>query len=123
MKKMIYSLAILLLPVLATAQYINIPQYTSTPRSTNLDGGSGCKAGIFPNPGNGLVKVLFSKDSFIDGSVIVYDLTGRLVYQKNHLNLNPVSLDISNLQPGMYTAIFTSGNKKERIVEKIAIVK
>ena len=117
MKKIIYSIAILFMPVFAAAQY------TSIPKLANINGASGCTAGIFPKPGNGLIKVLFSKDSFIDASVIVYDLTGRQVYQKNHLTVNPVSLDISNLQPGMYTAIFTSANRLEKIIEKIVIAK
>jgi hypothetical protein len=69
-----------------------------------------------------LIKVFFSKDNFIDASVIVTDLTGKPVYQRAHLNMSPVALDLSKLPPGIYMAIFTSGNRQERINEKIVIL-
>ena len=78
---------------------------------------------ISPNPGNGQFNVLFAKNHDIYTTLVVYDNAGRMVYQKEHLNGNAAQIDLSQLQPGIYFAVFMANNRVDRITERIAIVK
>lgn len=117
MKKIIYIIAILLLPVVSFSQHKDIFNTAdqTPPAGRMID--------IFPNPGNGMFTVLFSKNNDIFANMVVYGNTGKQVYVKDHLNGNPVLVDLSHLQAGIYFLVFTSGDKNVRMTEKIAIVK
>jgi len=69
------------------------------------------------------LKVIFAKDDNLYNSMVVYNFKGDEVYAKLHLNVNPVQVDLSNLAPGTYWAVFTGNNKTERVVKQIAIIK
>ena len=116
MKKIIILSTIILVPFMAFTQYkegINSTNYQASPPVRAVM--------ISPNPGNGLFNVFFIKNFNTHTAMIVYDNTGKEVYVKEHLEANPVRIDLSHLQPGMYFAVFMPGN--EKITEKIIIAK
>jgi hypothetical protein len=76
---------------------------------------------IYPNPStDGKVNVVFDEQN---GSrdVMVSDVTGRIVRQ--YRNITNSSLQISNLETGMYTIHITNANTGATIVEKVIIKK
>jgi hypothetical protein len=116
MKKFFYIIVMLSLPV------IGFSQYQAASYSTDLKANDRVVQ-ISPNPGNGQFNVLFARNHDIYSSVIVYDNSGRTVYEKEHLNGNPVAIDISKLQAGIYFAVFMANNRMDRLTERLAIVK
>jgi hypothetical protein len=120
MKKLIYIIAMLSIPAMAFSQEQTVTQNTSY--STDYKTHNRVLE-ISPNPGNGQFNVLFAKNHDIYTSMFVCDNSGRMVYQKEHLNGNAIQIDLSHLQPGIYFAVFMANNRMERITERIAIVK
>ncbi len=55
---------------------------------------------IYPNPSNGLVTIKLD-DQFINSTIDVLDITGRIVYTET-LNNSEQSFDLSNLTKGRY---------------------
>ena len=121
MKKFVYiiSIAMLSLPAIVYAQ-CTAACYSPEVKSTSIDKSP---VQISPNPGNGQFNVLFAKNHDIYTSMTAYDNAGRVVYQKDHLNGNPVPVDLSNLQAGIYFVVFMANNRMERITQRVAIVK
>jgi hypothetical protein len=65
------------------------------------------KASVFPNPANDFITIeLFqsNKIAFIE----VFDMTGRIVISKDGLSLSKLTIDISGLESGNYSAVITS---------------
>lgn len=60
---------------------------------------------ISPNPTNGTVNVHFDKTG--SGSVEIYSLDGKLVYNKTFNESKELILDLSNLSKGIYSAKVT----------------
>ena len=116
MKKLYFNLALLALPAIAFCQ-------VDTSAAQEYAATASKAIGIYPNPSTGYVKIAFIKQNNPDISIMIFNSQGREVYEKLHLNINPAQLDLSFLQPGIYTAVFTCSNKTERIIEKIVIVK
>jgi len=116
MKKFAYIIAMLALPLEIFSQCTSAcysPEKLSTEKVVQIS----------PNPGNGQFHVLFAKNHDIYTNMTAYDNSGRIVFQKEHLNGNPVQVDLSHLQPGIYLMTFTANNRMEHITERVAIVK
>ena len=56
---------------------------------------------IYPNPSNGNVNIQPLLDFGI-GTIVIYDMNGREVYNKNTSLQNTVSLSVENLTTGLY---------------------
>ena len=121
MKKIIYIIiiAMLSLPAMVYSQ-CTAACYSPDAKDANLDIKP---VQISPNPGNGQFRILFAKNHDIYTSMTAYDNAGRIVYQKDHLNGNPVPVDLSNLQAGIYFVVFMANNRMERLTERVSIVK
>ncbi len=117
MKKFIYILALISVPFLAFSQYKEFPA------SNEMTGLAFNAVSIYPNPSTGQFKALFVKNNYIDASVVAYDNVGKRVYAKDHLNVNPVQIDLGNLQPGIYLLVFTAANRQEMTTQKVVIAK
>lgn len=76
---------------------------------------------IYPNPNNGSFNIEFNSDSNNEIKVNVHDIRGREVYQKSYSNngLFNESLELKNVQSGIYLVTVQDGAKKE--VKKIVI--
>ena len=68
---------------------------------------------IFPNPSDGVFSILNIKDH----DLLIYNLTGNIVYWKNSIQEN--LLNISDLEPGMY--IISIQREEQREIRKIII--
>lgn len=66
---------------------------------------------IYPNPAANSVNIV-AKDEIRNGQLLVYSLSGSLVYQASNLSGRQISLDIQDLQAGMYIAIVSEQNKQ-----------
>ena len=113
MKKMIYFLLITCLPAIAFSQTSFDKNEPTSQRVVQIS----------PNPGNGQFNVLFAKYHDIYTSMIAYDNTGKVVYEKQHLNGNPVYVDMSHLQSGVYFVVFMANNRMEHITERVILAK
>ena len=118
MKKYIYIIAMLALPAMVFSQCTTACYYTPEVKINDTKA-----VQISPNPGNGQFNVLFAKNHDIYTSMIAYDNAGRVVYEKEHLNGNPVPVDLSHLQAGIYFVVFMANNRMERVTETVSIVK
>jgi Secretion system C-terminal sorting domain len=61
---------------------------------------------IYPNPSTGIVKITSEKP--ID--LVIIDILSKIVFTTNNV-INDSSIDLSNLQKGIYFAKITDGNK------------
>ncbi len=58
---------------------------------------------VFPSPTNGKVTITLSSSSAGRlGGVKVFDITGRLVLEMNHIDNNEIQIDLSNYVSGVY---------------------
>jgi hypothetical protein len=73
---------------------------------------------IFPNPSNGNFSIVFT-DKYLSGTIKTYDAMASIVFQENFSDKNPVNLDFSNLNSGIYFITITTGNN--RICRKVII--
>lgn len=69
-----------------------------------------------PNPSYGVISI---KHNYNDANVTIIDMSGKVVYQASNIKTNQ-SLNIQNLQAGVYFIQFVSGNaiKTERFIMK-----
>lgn len=68
------------------------------------------KAKVFPNPSTGIFT--FTTESNFD--LVVTDITGKVVFTKNNMSNND-SVNLSNLQRGVYLAKLTTESAEETI--------
>ena len=61
---------------------------------------------IYPNPTKNLINLESNVLTNLD-QLFIYDITGKLVFQKSEINL-PYQIDVSNLESGYYTFKFQS---------------
>jgi hypothetical protein len=67
---------------------------------------------VWPNPGTGLYTIRVPMDA-LDGFVLgVYDLTGKIVFQKHYTGNHNITIDITDQAPGLY---ILHGTGKERV--------
>ncbi len=60
-----------------------------------------------PNPGSEYIDI--SSDFDID-MIRIFNITGRLVYEKESLTQTKIKISTENFQPGMYLIYLTSEN-------------
>jgi hypothetical protein len=72
---------------------------------------------VYPNPSPGWVSV--ESDQEIIASVGVYDLTGMVVYMKDHLYTKKTILPFTTLDDGIYFLRITSGRGRVQVVRLI----
>lgn len=68
---------------------------------------------IFPNPSNASALLTFGMPKSIDYTLVVSDLSGRVVYQSDatgETGLNQIEIPTSNLSNGAYTVKLEAGN-------------
>ena len=65
------------------------------------------KIALYPNPNNGVFDVTLSNNNIID-SVVVYDITGRLVFEQNNINNDLLRINLSESNAGIYTIVVKS---------------
>lgn len=68
------------------------------------------KISLYPNPSNGFITI----SSELDTDVTIFDVTGKVVYTKNKV-VNNETLNISNLQSGVYFAKLSSEGSDKTI--------
>ena len=117
MKKIYFNLAMLVLPAIAVCQTNENTFSTEeiTPAAKSI--------GIYPNPCKGVIKIAFPRQNNAQLSLVIFNSLGIEVYTKLHLPGNAAEADLSNLQNGIYTAVFTGSNKTEKIIERIVIAR
>jgi hypothetical protein len=64
---------------------------------------------IFPNPSEGIIYMNL-KNNTENATLKIFQLNGAVIFQKNQLNGNQFSLDISAFPNGMYMVELTDGN-------------
>ena len=76
---------------------------------------------LYPNPNNGSFTVSFNSNSSNDISIMVHDIRGREIANKNYSNtgLFEQTLQLNNAQAGVYLVTVKDGDRKE--VKKIII--
>lgn len=70
---------------------------------------------VYPNPATDVARIEFTAESFNNGSVSVYDITGRMVKEIDLMNIaigrNVVEIDVNDLQTGTYIVTMKLDNK------------
>jgi hypothetical protein len=76
---------------------------------------------LYPNPNNGIFNIQFTSTTGNEIKVNVHDLRGRAIFNKSYTNngLFNESLELSNVQSGIYMVTIEDGANKE--VKKIII--
>lgn len=76
---------------------------------------------LYPNPNNGIFNIQFTSTTGNDIKINVHDLRGRSIFNKSYNNngLFNESLELSNVQSGIYLVTIEDGANKE--VKKIII--
>ena len=76
---------------------------------------------IYPNPNSGNFNVQFSSNSNNEIKIVVHDLRGREIFANNYNNsgLFNESIQLNNVQSGIYLVTVQDGDRKE--VKKIII--
>jgi len=99
---------------------VNSKNFTITPSlATNEFGFTNFS--IYPNPNKGNFNVKFDSTTSNDISIIVNDIRGRSIFEKQYSNtgLFDQNLQLSNLESGVYLVTVKDGDKK--IVKRIVI--
>jgi subtilisin-like proprotein convertase family protein len=76
---------------------------------------------VYPNPNNGNFNIQFESTSSSGVKVMVHDMRGRLVFDRNFANQATFNqnIQLNNVQSGMYLLTVADGDRKE--VRKIVI--
>lgn len=83
------------------------------------------KVSVYPNPASELVQILYSNETAVNGSLQIFDISGKAVYRTmlppTYGNLQTVKCNPKLLgwQPGVYVALITVNEKN--VVQKIII--
>ncbi|MBA2612722.1 MAG: T9SS type A sorting domain-containing protein [Bacteroidetes bacterium] len=64
---------------------------------------------IYPNPNNG--KFDLTVDADYEKNIIVYDYTGKIVFEKNKISDRSINIDITNVAKGIYFVKIISDNQ------------
>jgi hypothetical protein len=68
---------------------------------------------LFPNPTTGQIKIEMTKE-IQHAELSIYNITGQLVFKNIINNVNPVSVDLSGQEAGMYYLEIINENKAYR---------
>ncbi|MCZ6521526.1 MAG: T9SS type A sorting domain-containing protein, partial [Bacteroidetes bacterium] len=67
---------------------------------------------IYPNPTNGKIKIVWGKSQWVNGQILIRDVSGRVVVNAERLVQNQImDLDMSQLQSGVYIVEFIANNR------------
>ncbi|MCD4793545.1 MAG: T9SS type A sorting domain-containing protein [Bacteroidales bacterium] len=68
---------------------------------------------IYPNPTNGVFTISCENSPFKKEirEILITDITGKIVYSKNHIDNNEITINISSEKSGIYFLKFISNNK------------
>lgn len=73
------------------------------------------KAFVYPNPSAGILYMRVNVDGNEDVRIVINDLNGRIVYNSVHsISNEPLSLDLSSLDKGLYIMSYTIAGKTNR---------
>lgn len=72
---------------------------------------------LFPNPTNGIFTIKRSQNT--SANIVIYDMLGKVVYEKSNETKNEVKLDLTNVNKGIYFISITTEN--ERLVKRLVI--
>ena len=70
------------------------------------------QAVVFPNPFESYVTVRFSEESESAISILLYDVTGRIVYQEQKQPSKEIRLDFEGLSSAAYVLYISQGGKE-----------
>ena len=78
---------------------------------------SGTRIALYPNPNNGIFDITLSNNNVL-GNISIYDVTGRLVFERKNVNAESLRVDLTNSNSGIYTVVIKSeeGMFKSKIV-------
>ena len=65
---------------------------------------------LFPNPAKGKVIIQLANSNFESGNINVYDIQGKMIVKDIKFQEQTSTLDISNLESGLYFIELTTGN-------------
>lgn len=76
---------------------------------------------IYPNPSKGVFNIRFSSQSTAEVKILVHDLLGRKLFEKEYENKGDFNenIQLKNIQAGLYLLSVIDGDRKE--VKKIVI--
>lgn len=72
------------------------------------------KLSVFPNPTSGITNIFFNCEGGIKSTILVTDLFGKIVYEKQEINSTNVlyeKIDLSNCSAGLYFLILSSNGQ------------
>lgn len=76
---------------------------------------------ISPNPSDGTFTVTITSDVKAGAGIKMIDVTGTIVYQNENLTSRELSIQVNNLENGIYFLIIE--NDTEKMIEKVVIQK
>jgi len=88
-------------------------QYGETATVLKEERASDKGVSIYPNPATDYITIHFESTPGVDGSLKVYDVMGRLAMSQQ-LNVDPsgnCSLNLANMEPGVYSIQVCSGDR------------
>ena len=101
------------LPALSTTAIIL--KGTSTTTGINQTTNNSNEVNIYPNPSNGNIKIQTDKEL---GAVIIYNALGEMVHNQTS---NKTSIDLSNLQNGVYFVTLKDKQQQTIATKKIIV--
>jgi len=96
-----------------------IPDYLESAVALSVNGFTHVEFQLFPNPAKDEVTIQISNSSLIDGLINIYNIQGKVILKGIKLQEQYSTLDISNLESGLYFVEFTKGNAKT--IEKLMV--
>jgi polyisoprenoid-binding protein YceI len=108
MKKALYTFMIFATIYIAKAQTITINATLANPCSTLSSIENSFEENnflLFPNPSKGIINIQFQHNSTSNNIIIkVYDVVGKLVFEKQQIELNKqqFTINLDNIKTGIY---------------------
>ncbi|WP_179008391.1 T9SS type A sorting domain-containing protein [Winogradskyella forsetii] len=97
----------------------SIPDYLESAVALSLNEFSNLKFSMFPNPTKDEVTIQLANSNFDTTKVDIYNIHGKVVLKDMKLETNTSTIDISNLESGLYFVQLTFGNSST--VQKLMV--
>ncbi|WP_070138611.1 PKD domain-containing protein [Crocinitomix algicola] len=76
---------------------------------------------VAPNPSNGKFEI-YTKDQSVINNVVIYDLTGKVIYESNELNDNSrTQISLKNIESGTYFIVINQNDAVNRKYQQLII--
>ncbi|MEO0038590.1 MAG: hypothetical protein RIQ59_1801 [Bacteroidota bacterium] len=100
---------------------VNSKNFTITPATASSDEFGFTNFSIYPNPSRGNFNVKFDSNSSNEISIVVNDIRGRSIFEKQYSNTGLIdqNVQLSNVESGVYLVTVKDGTQK--IVKRIVI--